>query len=86
MPETYGPVVLKHKAQRLRKGTEAAKIKAPIELQKQDVRELVVVVLTRPVRMFLFEAIVMTTCLYLSVVYAIFYSESASNAMKSHRS
>lgn len=75
MPETYGPIVLKHKAQGLRKKTRDDKFVAPVELQKQDIRELVVVVLTRPIRMFLFEAIVTTACLYLSVVYAIFYSK-----------
>ncbi|RMY27843.1 hypothetical protein D0866_09855 [Hortaea werneckii] len=74
MPETYGPIVLKRKARYLREKQGDANVVAPVELQKQDLRELVVVVLTRPIRMFLFEAIVTTTCLYLSVVYAIFYS------------
>ncbi|KAI7637083.1 MFS general substrate transporter, partial [Hortaea werneckii] len=73
MPETYGPIVLKRKAKYLREKQGDANMVAPVELQKQDLRELVVVVLTRPIRMFLFEAIVTTTCLYLSVVYAIFY-------------
>ncbi|KAI7011663.1 MFS general substrate transporter [Hortaea werneckii] len=73
MPETYGPIVLKRKARYLREKQGDANMVAPVELQKQDLRELVVVVLTRPIRMFLFEAIVTTTCLYLSVVYAIFY-------------
>ncbi|KAI7653821.1 MFS general substrate transporter, partial [Hortaea werneckii] len=73
MPETYGPIVLKRKARYLREKQGDANVVAPVELQKQDLRELVVVVLTRPIRMFLFEAIVTTTCLYLSVVYAIFY-------------
>lgn len=75
MPETYGPIVLKRKARYLREKQGDANVVAPVELQNQDLRELVVVVLTRPIRMFLFEAIVTTTCLYLSVVYAIFYSE-----------
>ncbi|RMY22226.1 hypothetical protein D0867_02854 [Hortaea werneckii] len=74
MPETYGPIVLKRKARYLREKQGDANVVAPVELQKQDLRELVVVVLTRPIRMFLFEAIVTTTCLYLSVVYAIFYN------------
>jgi len=75
MPETYGPIVLKKKAAKLRKETGDANIVAPAELQKQDLRDLVLVVLTRPIRMFLYEAIVLTTCLYLSVVYGVFYSK-----------
>lgn len=76
MPETYGPIILQKEAQRLRKQTGNPNIVAPVELVKTDLRELIVVVLARPIRMFLFEAIVLTTCLYLSVAYAIFYSES----------
>ena len=76
MPETYGPIVLKHRAQQLRKETSDASIMAPIELQAFDMRNLLTVVLTRPIRMFFTEAIVLTSCLYLSVVYGIFYSTS----------
>jgi hypothetical protein len=50
---------------------------APTELEKRDLRELLVVVLTRPVRMFLFEGIVLCSCLYTAMVYAIFYSMSS---------
>lgn len=74
MPETYGPVILKRRAQRLRKKTGDDTIFAPSELQKNDLRELIVVVLTRPFRMMLFEAVVWTACLYLGVAYGIFYS------------
>ncbi|KAK5116436.1 hypothetical protein LTR62_007983 [Meristemomyces frigidus] len=73
MPETYGPVILERKAKRLRRATGDAGILAPSEVQKMDLHQLVVVVLLRPVRMFCTEAIVLTTCLYLSVVYGIFY-------------
>jgi len=78
LPETYGPVVLKSKAMKMRKdGNENAF--APIELEKTDLRQLFVVVLTRPVRMFLFEAIVLASCLYTALVYAIFYSASTTS-------
>ncbi|EMC92190.1 hypothetical protein BAUCODRAFT_77741 [Baudoinia panamericana UAMH 10762] len=73
MPETYGPVILKRKAQRMRKATGDETIVAPVELEKVDVRELIVVILTRPIRMFLFEAIVFCSCLYLAVAYGIFF-------------
>jgi multidrug resistance protein len=75
MPETYAPIVLKSKAKKLRKeGKKGAY--APTELEKRDLRELLVVVLTRPVRMFLFEGIVLCSCLYTAMVYGIFYSTS----------
>ncbi|KAK5703737.1 hypothetical protein LTR97_002750 [Elasticomyces elasticus] len=73
MPETYGPIVLKKKAQALRKKTGDLTMFAPIEMQAFDLRNLLVVVLTRPIRMFFTEAIVLTSCLYLSVIYGIFY-------------
>jgi len=75
MPETYGPVVLKSKAKKMRKEGNGSAF-APIELEKKDMHELFVVVLTRPIRMFLFEGIVLASCLYTALVYAIFYSMS----------
>lgn len=46
---------------------------APIELEKKGARQMITITLTRPVRMFLFEAIILFTCVYLSIAYAIFY-------------
>lgn len=74
LPETYGPILLKRKAKKLRVETGKSNIVAPIELENQSWQEFFTVVLTRPVRMFLFEWIVLFSCLYLSVAYAIFYS------------
>lgn len=74
MPETYGPTILKRRAEKLRKETGNLKIVAAIELEDQSWQEFFTKVLTRPVRMFLFEWIVLFSCLYLSVAYAIFYS------------
>lgn len=82
IPETYGPVVLKSKAKKLRKEGKVNAF-APIELEKKDLHELLVVVLTRPIRMFLFEAIVLCSCLYTALVYAIFYSTSRNAARTS---
>ncbi|ORY13827.1 major facilitator superfamily domain-containing protein [Clohesyomyces aquaticus] len=72
-PETYAPIILKHRAQRLRKETGDMSIVAPIELEKTDIRHILVVVLTRPLRMICFEPLVLFTCLYLSYAYSIFY-------------
>lgn len=73
LPETYGPIVLKHKAQKMRK--QGSEVFAPTELEKIDIHQMMVVILTRPIRMFLFEALVLFSCLYTALIYAIFYSE-----------
>ncbi|KAK3717067.1 hypothetical protein LTR37_006122 [Vermiconidia calcicola] len=73
MPETYGPVILRQRAKKMREDTGNSKILAPTELEKQDLWQLVTVVLTRPIRMFLFEAIVFCSSLYLALEYGIFY-------------
>ncbi|KAI5252521.1 MFS general substrate transporter [Aureobasidium subglaciale] len=72
-PETYAPVILATRARRLRKENKNPNIFAPLELEHRDMKQLITVVLTRPVRMFFTEAIVLCSCLYLSFVYAIFY-------------
>ncbi|KAM0721943.1 hypothetical protein Q7P37_002869 [Cladosporium fusiforme] len=71
MPETYGPIVLKKKAQRMRK--QGSDVLAPTELEKLDIHQMMVVILTRPIRMFFFEALVLFSCLYTALIYAIFY-------------
>ncbi|KAL3424165.1 Polyamine transporter 3 [Phlyctema vagabunda] len=73
LPETYGPAILKRRAIQLRKSTGADNLYAPIELENQGFKQLATVVLTRPLRMLFFEFIVLATCLYLSLAYAIFY-------------
>ncbi|KAG9973661.1 MFS general substrate transporter, partial [Aureobasidium melanogenum] len=72
-PETYAPIILAMRARRLRKENGNPNIFAPIELEHHDLKQMIIVVLTRPVRMFFTEAIVLCSCLYLSFVYAIFY-------------
>lgn len=73
LPETYGPVVLQRRAQKMRKKTGNENIFAPIELEKKGVKQMLTVILTRPLRMIAFEAIVLCTCLYTSLVYGIFF-------------
>jgi MFS family permease len=65
-PETYGPTILKHRARRLRKETGDTTIVAQLELEKTDLNHIVTVVLSRPLRMIVFEPLVLFTCLYLS--------------------
>ncbi|PGH37043.1 hypothetical protein GX50_00026 [[Emmonsia] crescens] len=73
MPETYAPVLLQRRAQALRKSTGNRNIVAPFDIQKQGIRVILTVTLTRPIRMMFHESIVLFTCLYLSIVYSIFF-------------
>jgi len=73
VPETYAPVLLSRRARKLRKIPGNAHLYAPHELEKKNIKHVLSVVLTRPVRMFFFEAIVLFSCLYLSFAYGIFY-------------
>jgi MFS family permease len=73
LPETYGPVLLKRRAQAIRRRDPRVRAVAPHELDKKSLSELATVVLTRPLRMLACEPIVNTSCAYLALCYAIFY-------------
>lgn len=73
LPETYGPILLLRRAQRIRRQDPKANVVAPHELENMDLHQLLVRVLTRPVRMLFFELIVSAACMYLALCYAIFY-------------
>jgi MFS family permease len=72
LPETYGPIILKHRARKMRKETCNSNTYAPIELEKKGAKQMITVTLMRPLNMIFHEAIVLFTCLYLSLAYAIF--------------
>ncbi|MCJ1424197.1 hypothetical protein MMC29_002084 [Sticta canariensis] len=72
-PETYGPKILQRRARRIRKETGNSRIIAPIEVETKGTRQMITVILMRPLRMLIFESIVLFTCLYLALAYAIFY-------------
>ncbi|KAF2150854.1 MFS general substrate transporter [Myriangium duriaei CBS 260.36] len=72
-PETYGPTILARRAAHLRRTTNNPNIYSPQDLESRSLRSLCTTVLTRPVRMFLFEPLVLFTCAYLGFAYAIFY-------------
>jgi hypothetical protein len=71
LPETYGPVLLTRRAQKLRRADPTAQVFSAFELEDKDIKEVVTKVLTRPIRMILTELIVTATCLYLALVYAV---------------
>ncbi|KAF2843563.1 MFS general substrate transporter [Patellaria atrata CBS 101060] len=72
MPETYAAKLLQNQARERRKKGES-NVYAPIELEHKDLRRTLEIILMRPMRMILFEPIVTFTCIYLSLIYGIFF-------------
>lgn len=85
LPETYAPVLLVHRARRLRKEAAAAAAADPTvtnnntiivaahERNPLSLPQLATRVLARPLRMLALEPIVTASCAYLALCYAIFY-------------
>ncbi|MCJ1447527.1 MAG: hypothetical protein MMC23_008038 [Stictis urceolatum] len=73
LPEVYGPVLLKRKAQALRKKTGEDKWFHPHERMKLDPKEVVTKHLSRPLRMLFTEPMVASIALYASFVYGLLY-------------
>jgi hypothetical protein len=73
MPESYAPVILARKAAKMRKETGNQNIVARSDLESKSWNYVITHVMTRPFRMLIHESIVLFTCIYLSLAYAIFY-------------
>ena len=73
MPEMYPPVILKRKAQRLRRETGDNSYYHPQERIKVDVKSIITKELSRPLKMLLTEPMVTCVAFYASFVYAILY-------------
>lgn len=73
MPEMYPPVVLKWKAQRLRKETGNQKLYHPQERIKIDIKSIITKQLSRPLKMLISEPMVTCIAFYASFVYTILY-------------
>ena len=73
MPETYAPVLLHAKAKKLRKETGNINIVSQSEIDPKTWHYVGTVVLMRPIKMIVHESIVLFSCLFLALAYAIFY-------------
>ena len=73
LPETYAPTLLQRRARQLRKSEPEINYVSSIDLERKGAKQMFTVVLMRPLRMLVTEWIVLFTCLYLSLAYAIFY-------------
>ncbi|KAM6487688.1 major facilitator superfamily domain-containing protein [Trichoderma sp. SZMC 28011] len=73
LPETYAPVLLKRKAERLRKETGNQAYYHPHEMTKLSPKIIVTKHLSRPLRMLFTEPMVTCIALYASFVYGLLY-------------
>jgi MFS transporter, DHA1 family, multidrug resistance protein len=74
IPETFGPVVLYHRAQRIRalKIPGYENVKAPVEETDRSLKGVYKIALTRP-WIILFDPISFLIAIYLSIVYMLLY-------------
>jgi MFS family permease len=73
LPEMYGPVLLKFKAQRLRKETGNEKIYHPHENMKLDAKTMITKHFSRPLLMLATEPMVTCIAFYASFVFGLLY-------------
>uniref|UniRef100_A0A8H7NF07 Major facilitator superfamily (MFS) profile domain-containing protein n=1 Tax=Bionectria ochroleuca TaxID=29856 RepID=A0A8H7NF07_BIOOC len=72
-PETYHPIILKKKAQMLRKKTNDERWVAPTERTKKSVLAAVGRSLLRPFQLLIFEFMVLSLCIYSAILLGILY-------------
>ncbi|KAK9461990.1 major facilitator superfamily domain-containing protein [Lipomyces oligophaga] len=73
VPETYAPVLLRRKAQRIRKQTGDFSNIAPIELIDRSVLATVLFSVRRPFELLFLEPMVFCLCLFTSIILGIMY-------------
>lgn len=73
LPETYGPVLLKEKAKKLRHERQIWAIHARQEEKEISVRTILVIYLQRPLKMLFLEPMIFLLTLYVSFVYGVVY-------------
>ncbi|KAL4935284.1 major facilitator superfamily domain-containing protein [Aspergillus oleicola] len=73
VPETYHPVLLRRKAQRLRKETGDDRWQAPIEKMDRSIARTVLQSLYRPVLLLTLEPMCLNLCIYSAILLGILY-------------
>ncbi|KAG4434633.1 hypothetical protein IFR05_009897 [Cadophora sp. M221] len=73
LPETYGPRLLGNRAKRLRQSGINPNIFGPLEIESRGWRDLLQGKTLLPLRMLFTEPIVTVVCLYLAILYGMFY-------------
>lgn len=73
VPETYHPVVLKHKAQKMRKETGEQRWRAPMEKTDKSIARTIALSLKRPFQLLVLEPMVLNLCLFSSILLGVLY-------------
>lgn len=73
IPETYAPVLLKKRAQKMRKETGINSYVTEQELDTRPLKDRLRIFLLRPLQLLFLEPIVMCIALYMSVLYGLLY-------------
>ncbi|VDC02269.1 unnamed protein product [Peniophora sp. CBMAI 1063] len=73
LPETYPPVLLKKKAQRLRKETGDDKYYAPLETHKEPINQRINHILAMPFKILFQEPVLIALTLYMSFLFGTIY-------------
>lgn len=73
LPETYGPVLLKGKAKKLRHERMIWAIHARQEEKEISIRSILVVYILRPIKMLFLEPMILLLTMYVSFVYGVLY-------------
>lgn len=73
LPETYAPIILKRRAQRLRKDTGDENLQTEIERQGKNATEVLRTALIRPIRLLITQPIVQILALYMGYSFGIMY-------------
>jgi len=73
VPETYHPILLRRKAQQLRKETGNDRWKAPIEKSDKSISKTVMLSLYRPMQLLFLEPMCLNLCLFSAILLGILY-------------
>jgi MFS family permease len=73
LPETYGPVLLKERAKKLRHEKKIWAIHALQEEKEISFKSIFEVYLSKPIKMLLFEPMILLLTMYVSFVYGVVY-------------
>lgn len=74
IPETFAPVILKRRAQKLRKQTGDLNIITEQEQQKLSLNEIIKTCLIRPLAMIATEPVLDLMCFYVVLIYSMLYA------------
>lgn len=73
VPETYHPVLLRHKAAKLRKETGDDRWKAPIEVMQRSILQTILRSCYRPFLLLTLEPMVLNLCLFSAILLGVLY-------------